>query len=168
MRQMVEIEGRCMDYLFNYQRLVMRVNDERNVTLAVECYICHRRFKREKVRDLDHLTVKYPGAAYERCNLMLMKTYKLPVFFHKFRGYDSHLIVRGLRSFTGLDINLNGHGMEKYMTLGWGEHLVFKDSLQFLASSLETLASNLLRSAKDLFTQLAASFQLNKAARPHF
>ena len=59
-------------------------------------------------------------------------------------------------------------GMEKYLTLGWGEHLVFKDSLQFLASSLETLASNLLRSGKDLFKQLGTSFQVNGAAHPHF
>ena len=58
--------------------------------------------------------------------------------------------------------------MEKYLTLGWGEHLVFKDSLQFLASSLETLASNLLRSGKDLFKQLGASFQVNGAPDQHF
>ena len=58
--------------------------------------------------------------------------------------------------------------MEKYVTQGWGEHLVFKDSLLFLASSLETLASNVLRSGNDLFKELGASFQVNGAPHPHF
>ena len=49
--------------------------------------------------------------------------------------------------------------MEKYMRVGWAEHLVFKDSLQFLASSLQTLASNPLSSGKVLFKQLGASFR---------
>ena len=58
--------------------------------------------------------------------------------------------------------------MEKYLTLGWGDHLVFKDNMEFLASSLENLASNLLRSGKELFKQLGASFQGNGAAHPQF
>ena len=93
MRQMLDLQGRCMDYLFDYQRLVMTLNDERNFARAFECYICHRPFNQDKVRDHDHLTGKYRGAAHERCNLILRKTYKVPVLFHNFRGYDSNLIV---------------------------------------------------------------------------
>ena len=37
---------------------------------------------------------------------MLQKKYKGPLFFYNFRGYASHLIVWGLRSFSGLDITL--------------------------------------------------------------
>ena len=44
--------------------------------------------------------------------------------------------------------------MEKSLRLCWSEQRVLKDSLQFLASSLETLASTLLISGKDLFKQL--------------
>ena len=40
-----------------------------------------------------------------------------------------------------------------------GEHLVFKDSLQFLLCSLEQLVANLLKSGKDQFVQLAQEFQ---------
>ena len=85
----------------------------------------------------------------------------VPALLHNFRGYDSHLIVWALRSFPWLLIILIGQGMDKYLTLGWGEHLVFKDSLQFLASSLKTLATNLLRSGKEMFKQVGASFQVN-------
>ena len=147
-RQMLDLDGRCMQYKFQCHRLVMRQNEPSNFSCAIEWYICPRPFKNDKVRDPDHLTGKYRGAAHERCNIMLRKTYKVPVFFHNFRGYHSHLIVSGLRSLPGLDINIIGQRMEKELTLGWGEHLMFKESLQFLASSLETLASNHLRSGK--------------------
>ena len=100
---------------------------------------------------------KYRSEAHERCKLILRKTYKVPVFFHILRGYDSNLIVRRLRSFPCLYIMLIGQGLDKYLTLGWGEHLVFKDSLQFLANSSDTLCSNLFMSGKDPFKQLAAS-----------
>ena len=145
----------------------MTLNDERNFTGAFERYNCHRRFNRDNVREHDHLTRKYRGGAHERCHLMLRKTDKLAVFFQNFRDYDSHMIVWVARSFTSVDTNLIGQGMEKYLTLGSGEHLVFKDSLQFLRNSLETLESNLLRSVKDMFKQLGAYFQVNAVAHPH-
>ena len=105
------------------------------------CYICHKGLRADdKVRDHDHLTGKFRGAAHNRCNLMLRKTYKIPVFFHNFRGYESHLIVWGLTKFPNIDISLIGQGMEKYLTLSWGAHLVFKDSYQFLASTIENCA----------------------------
>ena len=37
MRQMLDLEGWCMDYLFDYQGLVMRRKDERNFPRALEC-----------------------------------------------------------------------------------------------------------------------------------
>ena len=74
----------------------------------------------------------------------------------------------GAPSFPDLDINLIGERIGKYLTLGWGEQLVFKDSLQFLASSRETQRANLLRSGMDRFKQLGLYFQVNGAAHPHF
>ena len=73
----------------------MTLNDERTSAWAFECYICHRPFNRNKVRDHDQLTGKDRGAAHERCNLILRKTSKVPVFFRNLSGYDSHLIVWG-------------------------------------------------------------------------
>ena len=168
MGQMRELETRCMTYLFDNKRLRMTEGNWQAYNHAQVCYICFKPFNGDKVRDHDHLTGRYRGAAHNICNLVLRKTYKIPVFFHNFRGYDSHLVVWGLADHPDLDISLIGQGMEKYLTLGWGEHLVFKDSLQFLASSLETLAANLLRSGEDRFKQLARAFTENNQPHPNF
>ena len=48
--------------------------------------------------------------------------------------------------------------MEKYLTLSLGNHVVLKDSLQFLAGSLDYLASCLLRSGRDRFLELHKGF----------
>ena len=52
----------------------------------------------EKVRDHDHLTGKYRGAANNRCNLNCKKKSSsfVPIFFHNFSGYDCHLIFEQL------------------------------------------------------------------------
>ncbi len=51
--------------------------------------------------------------------------------------------------------------MEKYLILGWGQHLVFKDSLQFLNVSLERLAANLLKAGRENFVHLLSEFPVN-------
>ncbi len=89
---------------------------------------------------------------------MLRKTYKIPVFLHNFRGYDSHLIVKALSNYPDIDISVIGQGMEKYMSLSWGQHLTFKDSLLFMNSSLAQLTENLLHSGKSNFLHLLPEF----------
>ena len=86
-----------MEYLIDTQRLVMMVNEERNFAGAFECYICHRPFNNAKVHDNDQLTGKYRCAAHERCNLMVRMCYKVPALIPNLGGYDSHLVLWGLR-----------------------------------------------------------------------
>ncbi len=49
--------------------------------------------------------------------------------------------------------------MEKYLMLSWGDQLVFKDSLQFMAASLESLTANLFKSGIDKFNILKHEFE---------
>ena len=134
---------------------------------ATVCYICNEPFpaahektnkSRAKVRDHDHITGAYRGPAHSSCNLKLRTTYKLPIFLHNFRNYDSHLIVPAFTLFRETKLSVIGQGLEKYMTLTWDDTLVFKDSFEFLSSSLESLVACLLKSGKDKFTQLRACF----------
>ena len=170
LKRVLVYEAQCLEYLFDEKRLVMTADDQRAHDAAWECCICHDRFQytniqqlgatkgQMKVRDHDHITGKYRGAAHSSCNLKLRRTYKIPVIFHNFRGYDSHLIVRALGLFKDIELTVIGQTLEKYLTIGWGTHLVFKDSLQFLACSLERLVECLLRAGRDKFVQLRREF----------
>jgi hypothetical protein len=42
-----------------------------------------------------------------------------------------------------MEVNVNPNNMEKYISFSLGKHLVFIDSIQFMASSLEELVGNL-------------------------
>ena len=63
-----------------------------------------------------------------------------------------------MKDYPGVDIKVIGQGMEKYLTISLGNYLVFKDSLQFLGSSLATLAKNLEKTGLESFVQLRKKF----------
>ncbi|VVC30922.1 Ribonuclease H-like domain [Cinara cedri] len=47
-----------------------------------------------KVKDHDHLRVKYRGAAHSICNINYKVPRFIPVFFHNVSGYDAHLFIK--------------------------------------------------------------------------
>ena len=67
-----------------------------------------------KVRDHYHATEKLRGAAHWNCNINIQLIKKVPVIFHNFRGYDSHLIFNELEK-TDVKIDVIPNGLEKYM-----------------------------------------------------
>lgn len=169
LNRLAEIENQCMAVLLNPQRMIMTTEDTRKFQNAKECYLCRKAFHNQelKVRDHDHVTGKFRGAAHQVCNLLLRRQYKIPVFFHNFRGYDGHLLVAALGSDAQKakaagekvrSLRVIGQGMEKYLTLSYGDHIIIKDSLQFMAESLDNLAASLLRSGEEQFTLLRREF----------
>jgi len=56
-----------------------------------------------------------------------------------------------LSKFPGHKLRIIGQGMEKYLTLSFGDYLVFKDSLMFLHGSLASLGDNLLAAGIEHF-----------------
>ena len=144
----------------DYQGLNLLEEEQKQFEEATQCYLCHNDFKIKdiKVRDHDHLTGAYRGAAHNSCNLLLRRQYKIPVFFHNFKGYDSHLLVWGLAKDKNAKISVIGQGLEKYLLIQWGQHLEFKDSLQFLPASLERLVENLKTCETDKFIHLRKAF----------
>ena len=165
---LIEVERRCLHYLFEERPLIWETDQkaqDRHAAATI-CYLCGGEFSNDinyqKVRDHDHLTGLYRGAAHSKCNLQLQKTYKIPVFFHNFRGYDSHLLVHSLPRHPERKINVIAQSMEKYLILGWGDHIVFKDSNQFLSPALERLAANLLKAGRENFVHLLHEFPVNE------
>lgn len=48
----------------------------------------------DRVLNHCHVSEKFRGAANNACNLYMKQKEPIPVYFHNFRGYDSHLIMQ--------------------------------------------------------------------------
>ena len=123
----------------------MNKEEEHLFQQSNSCWVCKKLINHddEKVRDHCHVTEKFRGAAHWSCNINFQLTKKVPVIFHNLRGYDSHLIFSELNKFD-VKISVIPNGLEKYMAFFLGRNLVFIDSMQFINSSLDKLAKNLL------------------------
>ena len=126
---------------------------------ATRCYICRHEFtkhelKGAKVRDYDHITGDFLGAAHRQCNLERAVSFQITVFFHIFRGYDTHLIVHEFGKRSDREIKVIGQNMEKYLQVKWGKNMVFRDSLQFFPASLEQLVASLAKTGREKFINL--------------
>ena len=116
------------------------------------CHICQKAFapeddKDKKVRDHDHQTGKFRGAAHNKCNINYFSNRFLPVVMHNLRNYDSHFIIRAAHEINdkfGEETRFSAipNNYEKFLSFSIGP-LKFIDSFQFMASSLEKLAENL-------------------------
>ena len=99
-----------------------------------------------KVRYIDHTTGKYRGAAHQQCNITYFNNRFLPVVMHNLKGYDSHLIIRQAfeinQQLGNKTIKAIPNSNEKFMIFSMGD-LRFIDSFAFMASSLDSLVSNL-------------------------
>ena len=149
--------------------LMMWDEDEQEFKAAEECHICGQKYGNRdiRVRDHCHITGQYRGSAHQDCNLNLRvnpKEFKIPVIFLNLRGYDSHFIMQEIGSIGkehDMEINCILNNIEKYMAFMLGKHLVFLDSFQFMASSLERLAANL---PEDTLKYTSQVFQDKKLA----
>ena len=148
MGSLQEIEEELLPYQKEVKPMIMTEEQETAFLAATHCYMCEEPFDEEvrpKVRDHNHATGKYRGAAHSSCNLNKRRSTHIPVFFHNLRGYDSHLIMQGIHRFAKKKrISVIPNNMEKYVSFQLG-NLRFLDSLQFLGpgASLDTLAGNL-------------------------
>ena len=84
---------------------------------------------------------------------MYRKIKDIPVFFNDLSGYDGHIIFQNLTSVKCKEPKVIAKSMEKFISFSIGK-LQFKDSAQFVLSSLDKLVSNLQKKAvKDNNTQ---------------
>ena len=138
--------------------MIFTEEDKQKFIKASDCWICGEYLGNDRVRDHCHFTGRYRGPAHNRCNLKYSKQNNISVFFHNLAGYDSHLFIKKL-GFTEGDIECIPNNEEKYIsftkTIKVGTYknkkgkikdkffkIIFKDSLKFLAESLDVLVSN--------------------------
>ena len=114
---------------------------------SVTCHVCNLPFedkgKLRKVRDHDHKTGLFVGAAHHSCNVLRRVKKNLLVYMHNFSGYDSHFIVKHYNT-TGQKVKALAYNSEKFRTLTLGK-VMFVDSLNLLNASLGELVSDLVK-----------------------
>ncbi|XP_072028310.1 uncharacterized protein [Amphiura filiformis] len=144
------------------------VFDQRERAIFAEssdCHICKKPLtpldeENRVVRDHCHFTVKFRGAAHNKCNLRYRKPKFFPVIFHNLAGYDAHLFVKNLGKTEG-KIDCIPNNEEKYISftkqivvdsfvnkeekeVEVKRDLRFIDSFKFMASGLGKLVENLV------------------------
>ena len=89
-------ERKINDVLRHPTPMIFTADNERDFESATNCHICDHPLDQNRVRDHDHLTGSYRGAAHSKCNLDYRfrrgKGFFIPVVFHNLRGYDSHFL----------------------------------------------------------------------------
>lgn len=131
------------EILDNIEPLKMTQEDEINFENGTNCTICCDIFSNTsgKARDHCHVSGKFRGAACSDCNLNFQLPTFIPVFSHNLRGFDSHLLMKGIDLFKNKRINVIPNNMEKYISFSLGS-LRFIDSFQFLPYSLAGLVED--------------------------
>ena len=122
-------------------------SDEVKFENAKQCYLCKKPHM-EYVRDHDHFTGKFLGAACRRCNLNRKVNPIFPIVFHNLRGYDLHHIIKyGISEMKDWSASCIPQSMEKFQSLivyikGLSKFTIrFIDSYQFLSLSLRNLGN---------------------------
>ena len=86
---------------------------------AEDCYICKQKFTADKnylkVRDHDHYTRKYRGAAHSICNLNYSTQVDIPVVFHNGSNYDFNLIITELAKKVRSEMRCIPLNADKYV-----------------------------------------------------
>ena len=142
--------------------MVISPQQQREFQVAPDCCICGDVLGADRVRDHDHLTGEYRGAAHNECNINFRwssvgykenRKYTIPVIFHNLRGYDGHLLMEALGRHKKKRLQCIPNNSERYISFSL-ENLRFIDSLQFLSAPLDRLVANLAAEGRAKFKHL--------------
>ncbi|VDI15968.1 Hypothetical predicted protein [Mytilus galloprovincialis] len=137
-------------YLNEKKKPILNNHEEDEFQEATGCYICGEEFKEsEKVREHNHLSGKYRGAACQSCNTKEGKATKLiPVFFHNGSNYDFHFLIEELMKYEDEynKVKLLSKNSENYISIDYGSNykkLRFLDSYRFMLKGLSDIAKSM-------------------------
>ena len=128
---------------------ILSKQEEEEFQEATHCYICENEFTDLKIREHNHFTGVYRGAACQSCNTKEGKSSKLiPVFFHNGSNYDFHFIIEELKKYEDEynKVTTLSKSSEDYVSIEYGSNyqkLRFLDSYRFLSKGLSDVAKSL-------------------------
>ncbi|XP_053210240.1 uncharacterized protein LOC128394030 [Panonychus citri] len=135
-----------------FSQLRMSTGDQKLFDESTQCHICENDFNIDdvKVRDHDHFTGLYRGAAHDLCNLQMKVPVDIPVVFHNLKNFDAHILIKAIQDRMYDHINIIPQNTEKYISFSF-DKLKFIDSYAFLSGSLDVLAQDLGEAFKNSF-----------------
>jgi hypothetical protein len=136
-------------YINEQKKPMLSKQEEEEFQEATECYICEKEFEDNKIREHNHLSGEYRGAACQSCNTKEGKVTKLiPVFFHNGSNYDFHFIIEELMKYEDEynKVKLLSKNSEEYISIDYGSNykkLRFLDSYRFMLKGLSDVAKSM-------------------------
>ena len=95
MEELLDLASSCISEMQKNKDMIMTSEDWTQFKCASHCHICgeglgNRTLRNgmeiaDKIRDHDHRTGKYRGAAHSKCNINYFANRYLPVVFHNYR-----------------------------------------------------------------------------------
>ncbi|MGI4816537.1 MAG: hypothetical protein ACRYE7_00935, partial [Janthinobacterium lividum] len=142
-------------YITKSKPMIITPLEEQQFQTAVDCYLCNKPLRSDRVRDHDHFLGNFRGACHKICNIRYQTPRFFPIFCHNMSFYDSHLFFTALNKFDDNPITAIPQTKETYISFtkqiknpNPDHHfktiqLRFLDSYRFLPNSLSNLAKSL-------------------------
>ena len=174
-----KIQTKLNEYSEKNKKPILTAEEEKQFHKETDCRFCNRKLDyfnikkkikvNDRVRDHDHFTGKYEGAAHAKCNIKATQLFKgkikIPVIFHN-ANYDIRCFIQAFRSIKGNDFVESISGvpcnMEIYKSLNINTFNIIC-SYAHLSSSLAKLIENLPDEKKVLMKSICndeAKFKL--------
>lgn len=150
------------DIYKNIVPMQLTEEDELVFNSSDKCHICEKIFLRDDVivKDHDHLTGKFRGAACQSCNINYQLPNFIPIYFHNGSNYDFNLFIKEL-AYDEQEIRVIPLNNEKYISFSkrvGNIHLRFLDTCKFMHASLDSLVKTL---SENQFELLEEEFGFN-------
>lgn len=172
--EMLREEAIAIDKIYktDVKRNRNSLQDKQKFESTDRCEHCNSPFKnsQDKCFDHDHHlgVVNLRKVLCKKCNFLFRKTNSIPVYFHNFSGYDSHLICTKL-GYDEEDIYLIPSTSEKYVSISKKINatigLRFLDTFKFLGASLDELVGNLPKEKIHDLREKISGYNIDKLTR---
>ena len=149
-KTLVRLDKKYMKIIRDIIPMNITKKDIKVFTESTHCHICKKELPDDdRVRDHDHLTGKFIGAAHNECNLKRTELKRLVGFAHNFSGYDSHIVMQAIAKYNKkIRIKAIPLNTEKFKSIQINNCLLL-DSMAFLNDSLCNLVETLNASQCD-------------------
>uniref|UniRef100_A0A336MAQ8 CSON012963 protein n=1 Tax=Culicoides sonorensis TaxID=179676 RepID=A0A336MAQ8_CULSO len=139
--------------------------DREKFERSTKCHICEKEIVGRKVRNHNHVTGLFIGAACNQCNLQYYLSKEVSVFLHNLSKYDAHFFIKELSKINSSSSNISiiPSTDETYISFMKPIEIfrerdpnedptsfdkvflkvIFKDSRRFFPGSLQKLSKNL-------------------------